>query len=51
MSRDDLTYSFKEIARTNTVYKTPDDGIDLDDYKKEKEEYFGSNEDDDDMEM
>lgn len=51
MGRDDLIYSIKEIARTNTSYKTPKDDIDLDAYEREKEEYFGNEEDDDDMEM
>lgn len=51
MSRDDLTYSMKEIARTNTSYQTPQDDIDLDAYEREKTEYFGNGEDDDDMEM
>lgn len=51
MGRDDLSYSIKEIARTNTSYKTPKDDIDLDAYEREKAEYFGDEEDDDDMEM
>lgn len=51
MGRDDLTYSIKEIARTNTAYNTPKDDIDLDAYEREKTAYFGNEEDDDDMEM
>jgi len=51
VARDDLTYSVKEIARTNTAYKTPKDDIDLDAYEREKVEYFGNEEDDDDMEI
>lgn len=51
MGRDDLTYSIKEIARSNTSYKTPKDDIDLDAYEREKTEYFGNEENDDDMEM
>jgi hypothetical protein len=49
--RDDLTYSIKEIARTNTAYKTPIDDIDLDAYESEKAEHLENEEDDEDMEM
>jgi len=50
MGRDDLTYSIKEIARTNTAYKTPKDDTDLEAYEREKAAYFGNEKDDDDME-